>query len=67
MADIGTDEDNGARPLSRAIEAEITAPISMLLMQHNELSNYSKIVAKVEGEGSEYVQNDERHIEFYAL
>lgn len=49
LADIGTDVKNGARPLERTIENEVTAPLSMIILQlENKPDNtYHKISAKV--------------------
>ena len=49
LADIGTDVKNGARPLERTIENEVTAPLSMIILQlENKSDNtYHKISAKV--------------------
>ena len=49
LADIGTDVKNGARPLERTIENEVTAPLSMIILQlENKYDNtYHKISAKV--------------------
>ncbi|WP_295730216.1 AAA family ATPase [uncultured Limosilactobacillus sp.] len=33
LADVGTDVANGARPLERVIERDVTAPLSMMLLQ----------------------------------
>ena len=49
LADIGTDVKNGARPLERTIENEVTAPLSMIILQleNKTDNNYHKISAKV--------------------
>ncbi len=49
LADIGTDVKNGARPLERTIENEVTAPLSMIILQleNNPDNNYHKISAKI--------------------
>ena len=33
LADVGTDVKNGARPLERVIERDVTAPLSMIILQ----------------------------------
>lgn len=33
LADVGTDVKNGARPLERVIERDVTAPLSMIVLQ----------------------------------
>lgn len=49
LADIGTDVENGARPLERKIEQEVTAPLSMIILQLETKKNlkYHKIAAHV--------------------
>ena len=55
LADVGTDEDNGARPLARAIDAEIRAPLSILTMRlTRKNSDIHVLQARVEGEAAEY-------------
>lgn len=62
LADVGTDEENGARPLARAIETEMTAPLSMLTLNSQERQTY---IAKVVGEASSYDPRGSRVIKFY--
>lgn len=39
LADVGTDVKNGARPLERVIERDVTAPLSMIILQLESMPN----------------------------
>nr|WP_303094304.1 ATP-dependent Clp protease ATP-binding subunit [Limosilactobacillus mucosae] len=39
LADVGTDVKNGARPLERVIERDVTAPLSMIILQLESTPN----------------------------
>lgn len=56
LADIGTDVANGARPLQRAVETEVAAPLSMLVLRLSADPNnrIHTIRATVSGEAPKY-------------
>ncbi|WP_369681372.1 hypothetical protein [Limosilactobacillus coleohominis] len=49
LADVGTDVKNGARPLARVIERDVTAPLSMMVLQleSNPNNRYHTIATSV--------------------
>lgn len=49
LADVGTDVKNGARPLERVIERDVTAALSMIILQlsNNPNNKYHTIKARV--------------------
>lgn len=49
LADVGTDVKNGARPLARVIERDVTAPLSMMVLQleSNPKNRYHTIATSV--------------------
>lgn len=62
LADIGTDEKNGARPLARCIETEVTGPISMAMLKISRSKN-SKIKGfKLVLEGKPLPSELQRHL-----
>lgn len=46
IAETGFDKEYGARPLQRAIEREITAPLARFILQHPELEDCTLIIKK---------------------
>ncbi|WP_225365405.1 hypothetical protein [Ligilactobacillus salivarius] len=52
LADIGTDVLNGARPLARCIEEEVSAPVAMYIMKLSDdpANNIHTLKATVVGE-----------------
>lgn len=65
LADVGTDVKNGARPLERSIENEITATLSMHLLRFEAQPNnvYHTLVGRVVDERDEYERTElQRHI-----
>lgn len=50
LADIGTDEANGARPLARCIEREVTAPIAMAITNlRRQKSPVNTLIVGIDG------------------
>lgn len=71
LADIGTDVDNGARPLARAINNVITAPIAHIVLKFDRSNpkNLHTFYIEVKGRAASEIKNsllDERQIVFHA-
>lgn len=64
LADVGTDVKNGARPLQRVIERDVTTPVSlMLLAANNEKTSYQTIKIRVIDDRDELERNElQRHL-----
>ncbi|WPC19294.1 ATP-dependent Clp protease ATP-binding subunit [Pediococcus inopinatus] len=71
LADIGTDVDNGARPLARAIYNVITAPIAHIVLRFDRSNprNFHTFFIDIKGKSADEIENsliDERKVIFHA-
>lgn len=71
LADIGTDVDNGARPLARAIYNVITAPIAHIILKFDRSNpkNFHTFFIEIKGRAASEIDFslvDERKVIFHA-
>lgn len=65
LSDIGTDVENGARPLERVIKQKILAPIAKMSLELEESDVEYSIYAWIDGQApDEYHRIDQREIRF---
>lgn len=65
LADVGTDVKNGARPLQRVLERDVTTPVSIMLLAANNIENnrHHSIEVKVIDDRDELERNElQRHL-----
>ena len=71
LADIGTDVDNGARPLARALYNVITAPIAHIILKFDRSNpkNFHTFFIEIKGRAASEIDFslvDERKVIFHA-